>query len=116
MNLLVLLFSFFFVVTVIAESGDYDSELENSVTKMFIDDKGNVLTSVNKLPFRKECHISFISKFMINDYFFLLDKFNLYFYSTAVLDHVNCKRYEQTKQKKFLDKTICHTKYRLTSS
>ena len=71
MKLLVLLFSFLFVVTVIAESGDYDSELENSVTKIFIDDKGNILTSVNKLPFRKECHISFISKFMIN-YFFLL--------------------------------------------
>ena len=72
MKLLVLLFSFLFVVTVIAESGDYDSELENSVTKIFIDDKGNILTSVNKLPFRKECHISFISKFIINYYFFYM--------------------------------------------
>ena len=65
MKLLVLLLSFSFVITVTAESGDYDSELENSATTMFIDDKGNVLTTVNKLPFRKECHISFLSKLLI---------------------------------------------------
>ena len=63
MRSFVLLIALFLVYTVFAESGDYDSEFVSSITddivpakeKMFIDEEGNVLTSVEQLPYHKMC-------------------------------------------------------------
>lgn len=58
MRLFVLLISLFLVYTVFAESGDFEFVTDDIVPakeKMFIDEEGNVLTSVEQLPYHKEC-------------------------------------------------------------